>query len=758
MQQIFAHITWLCTFILTAASPLLLKAQNNTKAIYFVNANTKVPVQDAFIQAADATFNTTTDDDGFMDVKKIPTAVKTIIVTCIGYQPDTVDLTTMLFLNNRAIINLTPKVPGLQEIKILAASNKGIFKTISDLDIRLRPINNSQEVLRMVPGLFIGQHAGGGKAEQIFLRGFDIDHGTDINISVDGMPVNMVSHAHGQGYADLHFVIPELIDKVNFNKGPYYADKGNFTTAGFVQFKTKDYLENNFVKMEGGQFSSLRAITGINLIKPQANRRNQSLYFAGEASYTKGYFESAQNFNRFNGLLKYHQSINNQHTLTAMLTGFASRWNASGQIPNRAVSSGLVGFYGAIDDTEGGQTARHNASIALQSRLSNGGMLQQQLYYSRYQFKLYSNFTFYKEDPINGDQIRQKEDRHIVGYNGEYVKEFLIGAVKTTSKAGVQVRYDAVQNIELTRTKNRSINTTSIMLGDINEMNAGAYFSQQFSFTSKLDITGAVRADYFTNRYHNQLTAQVQSTQSAIISPKLTVNYKVNDKLQLYWYNGRGFHSNDTRVAVPQNGKKVLPPAYGTDLGAMLKAGNKLVLHAALWYLWLSQEFVYVGDEGVVEAGGQTRRFGFDVSARYELAKSLFADIDISLANPRALGVASAQSYLPLAPRFTSVGGLTYKKQLGWNGSLRYRFMSNRPANEDYSVTAKGYTVLDAALNYTHKKWEAGLAVQNLLNSQWKETQFDTESRLKDEAAPISEIHFTPGTPFFARLSVTVFF
>ncbi len=212
-----------------------------------------------------------------------------------------------------------------------------ISKLLSDLDIHLRPINNSQEVLRMVPGLFIGQHAGGGKAEQIFIRGFDVDHGTDINLTVDGLPVNMVSHAHGQGYADLHWVIPELIEKVNFNKGPYFADKGNFTTAGYVSFKTKDYVENNFIKLEGGQFNTFRGITGINLIKPKGDRRDQSLYFAGEGSFTKGFFESPQNFNRLNGTLKYHGSVSTRSVLTSTITAFKSKWNASGQIPERAV-------------------------------------------------------------------------------------------------------------------------------------------------------------------------------------------------------------------------------------------------------------------------------------------------------------------------------------------------------------------------------------------------------------------------------------
>jgi hypothetical protein len=394
----------------------------------------------------------------------------------------------------------------------------------------------------------------------------------------------------------------------------------------------------------------------------------------------------------------------------------------------------------------------------LLTNLDNGAVIRNQLFYSKYKFELYSNFTFFKEDPVDGDQIRQKENRNIFGYNGSYQKEFFIGSVKTETKAGIQLRYDDVNDIELTRTKNRTINKVDIMFGDVNEMNAGAYWAQRFSVSKKLDITGALRADYFTNRYNNKLAGQELSSASTILSPKLNFNYRAGDKVQLYLYNGRGFHSNDTRVSVQQDGKKVLPPAYGTDLGAIFKVGNKIVLQTALWYLWLDQEFVYVGDEGVVEPGGQTKRYGYDLSIRYEVTKNLYADVDVSLANPRATGVDKAESYLPLAPRFSSVGGLTYRKQYGLNGSLRYRFMGDRPANEDNSVVAKGYFVTDAAINYTKKKWEAGIAMQNLFDVKWKETQFDTESKLQNEPAPVSEIHFTPGTPFFARASFTLFF
>ena len=736
----------------------LTYAQNALRGIYIVTTVSKIPVPDAFAQSADLTFNASADENGFISFKNLPASINKLKITRIGFEAKTIDLTTLIISGNSAIIYFDNKVSTLDEVKVSASTGSGVFRAISDLDIHLRPINNSQEILRMVPGLFIGQHAGGGKAEQIFLRGFDIDHGTDINLTVDGMPVNMVSHAHGQGYADLHWLIPELIDKVNFNKGPYSADKGNFTTAGFVEFKTKDYLENNFVKVEGGQFNTYRTIAGINLIKPKGDRRNQSLYFAGEGSFTKGFFDSPQDFSRYNGTLKYHGSLSNYSTLTTTLTAFTSKWNASGQIPDRAVENGIVGFYGAIDNTEGGKTSRYNANAELLTNLNNGGVIRNQLFYSKYKFELYSNFTFFKEDPINGDQIRQKEDRNIFGYNGNYNKEFYLGKFKTETNTGLQVRYDDVNDIELTRTKNRILNTNNIMLGDVNELNVGAYWAQRLSVSKKFDITGALRFDYFNNYYNNKLNGLELKSNSTIVSPKLNFNYRINDRVQIYLYNGRGFHSNDTRVAVQQEGRKVLPPAYGTDLGGIFKVGKKLILQSALWYLWLDQEFIYVGDEGVVEPGGQSQRYGFDFSARYEVAKNLFADIDVSLANARTLEVLKAESFIPLAPRFTSVGGLTYRNQYGWNGSLRYRFMDDRPANAENSIIAKGYFITDVTINYTKKRWEAGIAIQNLFNAKWKETQFDTESKLQNEPMPVSEIHFTPGTPFFARASFTVFF
>lgn len=330
--------------------------------------------------------------------------------------------------------------------------------------------------------------------------------------------------------------------------------------------------------------------------------------------------------------------------------------------------------------------------------------------------------------------------------------------MKTETNAGIQWRYDDINNIELSRTKDRAFTTARMMYGDINEMNAGVYWAQSFNLFHNLELTGGIRADYFINQYNDKLLYYERTTQLKILCPKLNFSYRLNDHVQLYLYNGKGFHSNDTRVVVQENGTQVLPAAYGSDAGGIFKIGSKMILQSALWYLWLKQEFIYVGDEGIVEAGGQTRRTGVDCSVRYEFVKNLFADVDISVANPRAIDVVKSDSYLPLAPRFTSVGGFTYRKEQGWNGSIRYRYMANRPANEDNTVVAKGYFIADAAVNYTGQKWEAGLSVQNVFNTKWKETQFNTESRLQNESAPVSEIHFTAGTPFFAKVNCTVFF
>ncbi|NJL12223.1 MAG: TonB-dependent receptor [Microscillaceae bacterium] len=700
-----------------------------------------------------------TDIFGRFQFTELPAGNYTLEVSFIGYEKVSQSVTVGA-VNETLPIFMKASILQLADITIQAEDQSQI-NIISAVDMQLRPVLSSQEVLRMVPGLFIAQHAGGGKAEQIFLRGFDIDHGTDIDLSVDGLPVNMVSHAHGQGYSDLHFLIPETIEQVNFQKGPYDAARGNFATAGFVDFQTRNALSQNLLKAEGGQFGTYRFVGMFDVLGQKAKEERQNAYVAAEYYATQNYFDSPQNFNRLNIFGKYHHYLGNNKIVSVSASAFRSQWDASGQIPERAVENGQIGFFGAIDDTEGGQTDRSNLNLQLTHLLPNGGYLQNQVFWVNYNFELYSNFTFFLNDPLNGDQIRQRENRQIYGYRGRYGRDFRLGKVNLALQAGGSLRYDRVRNNELSRTVGRQTLTEALALGHVDETNAAAFAEAQWQFGSRLSLTTGLRFDYFKFEYLDLLPLNYnrQFEEEQVLSPKLQFAWDASQKIRFYLKAGQGFHSNDTRVVVAQNGaSSILPRAWGADLGLVLKPLPRMLVQLAVWHLDLEQEFVYVGDEAVVEPSGKTRRQGLDLSVRHQLTDWLFLDLDLSLAQPKAREAPEGEDFIPLAPTFTSVGGLSFRFKSGINGSLRYRYLDDRAANEDKSVVAEGYFLLDAVLNYTRPRYEIGLSLVNLTDSRWKEAQFDTESRLANELESVSEIHFTPGSPFFAKVSLSYFF
>lgn len=708
---------------------------------------TQEPLVGASVFNKNGAFHTHTNAFGNFLLEEVKDG-DTLWVTYLGYKPfefavgnDREDLR----------IAMTPSIIQLDQITIRSEQN--IISTIASVDLKLNPINSSQEILRKVPGLFIAQHAGGGKAEQIFLRGFDIDHGTDIQITTDGLPVNMVSHAHGQGYADLHFLIPETVQTVDFGKGPYYADKGNFTTAGYVDFKTFDRIENSQIKVEGGRFNTARVMGMIDLIRnPQGN---SDAYIATEYLSSDGPFISSQNFERFNTFAKFHTQLNNANALKIQASTFTSSWDASGQIPDRAVQSGQIDRFGAIDDTEGGETSRTNISITHQAALGENDFAETQFFFSNYNFELYSNFTFFLNDSINGDQIRQRESRNIYGFTSTYTKQIDTKKGDLALKTGGGFRYDNVRDNELSRSLNRRETLSRLAFGDVNEANGFAFAGLDYEI-GNWQVNPGVRVDHFRYQYNDRLQTLYtnNSEQSSIVSPKLNVVYTPNDDIQVFFKSGRGFHSNDTRVVVAQQAEEILPAAYGFDWGLNMKPLNNLYVSVAYWYLFLEQEFVYVGDEAVVEPSGRTRRMGVDANLTYQLTDKLFLDAAINYTDPVAIDEAEGEDFIPLAPTLTSVGGLSYASDQGFSGSIRYRYIADRPANEDNSVTAEGYFVTDLALNYDQPSWGVFFTVENLFNVEWREAQFDTESLLRGETEPVAEIHYTPGVPFFFRTGI----
>lgn len=699
------------------------------------------PIENAYLVNESSQSHSHTDEFGKFFIEKTKENDK-LLVSALGFKKQNITVTA-------GELKIILQSDAFKLDEVVVSSNLSAMNVISKIDLATAPVKSSQEILRKVPGLFIGQHAGGGKAEQIFLRGFDIDHGTDIAISVDGIPVNMVSHAHGQGYADLHFVIPETIDKIDFGKGSYYASKGDYATAGYVGFKTKDFIERSSISAEIGQFNTIRTLGVFDLLGKQSK---ESAYIATEYLLTDGPFDSSQNFKRINFFGKYTKQLVNNSKFSILASRFSSKWDASGQIPQRLVDSGVIGRFGAVDDTEGGETSRTNFNIAYTKPIDENTFFKANTFYSNYQFELYSNFTFFLEDPVNGDQIRQKEIRSIYGLNSELSKKWN----KSLFQFGLGFRTDDTSNSELSHTINRKTTLEQIKLGDINQTNMFGYLNAEFDF-GRLKVNPALRMDYFKFNYYDKLakTYEDQSENKTKLSPKLNLIYTQNNNFQVFLKSGFGFHSNDTRVVVAQSGKKILPTSFGADFGIIYKPFPKLLINSALWLLNLDQEFVYVGDAGVVEPSGKSSRKGIDLGLRYQLNDYIFFDADANYTYGRSIDEPKGEDYIPLAPDFTTTAGISLKSYKNWSGGLQYRYLKSRPANEDNSIVAKGYMVTDANINYQWNAMTFGVTVENLFNTKWNETQFATESQLQNETESVEEIHFTPGTPFFLKGKVT---
>ncbi|MGI4761581.1 MAG: TonB-dependent receptor [Janthinobacterium lividum] len=711
---------------------------------------------------------TATDALGQFQLRSLRPGTARVRISALGYRAKSQVITVLPGETRGLTLALAAASLDLAEVTVSQPRDLNeTLAAISHIDQTLRPINSAQDLLRLVPGLFIAQHAGGGKAEQIFIRGFDADHGTDFAVSIDGLPGNMVSHAHGQGYADFHFVIPETVEQLKVYKGPYTARFGDFATAGAGEFSTKTSLDRSLVKLEVGQYNTYRALVLLDLLGTRhlLSKKAESAYVAAEYNFTNSYFDNPQHFKRFNGLAKYTGQLSDKTSLVLLGSHFQSSWDASGQIPERAVEEGVISRFGSIDPSEGGNTSRTNAYAILTTALPHAAVLRQQAYYVRYYFNLYSNFTFFKGNPVGGDEIDQRDTgRNLYGYTATYDRDDELSARSLHSTLGVGTRLD--QGGLLLRRAVQRVAGDTLSTGRLHEQNVYAYLDETLALTDRLSVNVALRADLFVFDFRGQVADSTGApgplrgrVQAARVSPKLNFYYQLSPAVQLFARSGLGFHSNDARGVVRETSpNQALPRAIGAEVGSTFKPLPELVVNAALWYLRLQNELVYSGDEGTTESVGATQRFGFDVSARYQLTPRLFLDADANYSHGRLLERAAGDNYIPLAPTFTSIGGLTWRQPNGLSASLRYRHIDSRPAVEDNSVRARGYFLLDAVLSYTRPRYQLGASVQNLLNVNWNEAQFATTSQLRGEAAPVTELNFTPGTPFYLKLNGSLFF
>ena len=681
-----------------------------------------------------------------------------LVAALIGYAPETLAVAPgrhepVAFRLAHAALALDPVTVAAERT---LSSSTAASRLIRELDIRLRPQESSQELLRLAPGLLIAQHAGGGKAEQIFLRGFDADHGTDVAISVDGVPVNMVSHAHGQGYADLHWLIPEVVADVDVHKGPYEAQDGDLATAGAVALHTKDRLSRAEVSTRGGSFSTSHTLA---LLPLGGDAAHAGGYLAFAGHYTNGPFDNPQHYRRYNLFGKWTAAAGSSAELFAAGSGYDARWNASGQIPERAVAAGLITRFGSIDPYEGGNTRRYAATVGLRSAGSGAASWEAQAYAIRYGLRLYSNFSFFLHDSVNGDGIEQDDQRSILGVAATRATASSVFGLSGLLATGIGMRADFI-DLGLFHQRHR-VRLETRVSDHISQQNTHAWIRQDVQLSPRVRLQIGLRGDLFRFAVDDRLVGQsadiphVSGTRwHGLVSPKLNVAVQVSDRTTVFGNIGSGFHSNDARDVVAASPEStVIARSVGAEFG-LRHYWTGGTIAAALWGTDLESELVYNGDEGTTEPSGRTRRYGLDLEGRVRLTPWLWADADVNVARGRFRDEPQKVNRIPLAPEITSTGGITVRDVSPVVGGLRYRHIGSRAADQAGAIIAHGYTIVELFGTWQIARLQLVITVDNMLDAVWNEAQFATTSRLQHEPTPRTELNFTPGAPRTLQVGV----
>jgi TonB-dependent Receptor Plug Domain/CarboxypepD_reg-like domain len=766
------------TCLILCLTPIYAWAQSGSLKGIAIGAYSKIPIAHAGVMIEGTDLKTITDSLGQYELKNIPAHNYIVKFTKTGYFPAERFIDVKDNEVRTQIVYLTPEMIELKaaEISGISSTSASSSSVISALDMELRPRNTAQDLLKSVPGIFTAQHQGGAKAEQIFVRGFDCDHGTDINLTLDGAPINLPSHAHGQGYADMHFLIADVVSSLDVYKGPFQAQFGDFYTGAAVAFHTYDSLPRNMVRLELGSAPTQRAFESARILfmtNIPTGISKISAYIAGEYSYTPGYFDHDARYSKFNIFGKLRYKIAPASDLSLTVASYAASWNGSGQIPIRAVSEGLIDRFGSLDPTEGGSTDRTVVNLLFKSQ-TDQARFTFDAYYQRYGLTLFNDFTFFLVDPVHGDEIEQDDSRNIIGFNTQYTRYYQLGTIQTKSAFGGGMRTDIIQT-DLWHVEDR-IRLDQRNDDDIYETATNIWFKQEFNINKWFRFDAALRLDYFI--YQDRDLQPIDSSMTPINNYHPTNNsgtdyqllpgYKVNfvfsptNFLQLYINNGIGYHSNDARVVVPQQYHR-LPMAFAEEVGATVRIDSRAIFTAALYCMDLTDELTFDQDVPEVDDNGPSRRMGVDFSSRVQILKWLTFDLDLNYSynylTDKFLGRRSDTAWhLPLAPVFTSQGGLTARDKSGVKARIGYRAISKRPADQYYSVTALGYYVMDASIAYERTKWQISLTVENFLNTKWNEAQFATETLLRNENQSTTQLCYTAGTPIALRLGFSLFF
>ncbi len=637
---------------------------------------------------------------------------------------------------------------------IADAANEGI---VTPAELQARAYQRPGDLLETVPGLLISQHSGEGKANQYYLRGFNLDHGTDVAIRVAGMPVNLPTHAHGQGYLDLNFLIPELVSRVQYRKGPTFAEEGDFSAAGSVDIGYLHAMEQPLLTLEGGAYSYRRALfTGSWKVG------GGDLLVAQEGVHNDGPWEHPEDFRKFSTVVRWSRGDASQRfSVTAMAYG--ATWDATDQIPQRAVEAGQLGWFGTLDPTNGGQS--HRASLSLEFQKQQGETRDRiEAYLIGTRLELTSNFTGWLDDPVNGDQFQQAERRTYGGLHANRAMGFRLFDRPAELQAGLQARWDNIPTVGLFHTLQRQ-RLHTIREDQVLESSIGAYLQAKIQPLDYLRATLGLRQDRYGFDVQSSLPANSGSTSASITSPKLSLAFGPWAETEFYVAKGRSFHSNDARGTTlkvdPQTGDPAtsvtpLVRALGQEVGVRSSAVPRWQWTLSLWRLDLDSELVFSGDAGITEPSRPSRREGVEWANTVQITPWASLDLDLAWSKARFTTFDPVGDRIPGAVEGVGSLSLDLHPAKGWQTTFGFRYFGARPLIEDNTVRSKSSLLAQAKVSWEpNTRWRINLEGFNLANRKAADIDYYYRSRLPGEpAAGVDDIHFHPVEPRNLRLGI----
>jgi len=663
---------------------------------------------------------------------------------------------TCLVLSAGAYAGGVPTAPARDEVLVIGqldeltgapvSASQGV---VTAEQLELRPALRTGELLEVVPGLIVTQHSGDGKANQYFLRGFNLDHGTDLALAVDGVPVNMPTHGHGQGYADTSFVIPALLDSIAYRKGTYYAETGNFSAAGSVNMRYKTRLDAPLAELEIGEYDYLKALAAGSGTVAGSDLLGAIEYTGGD-----GPWDLDQDLRRWNGLLRFGQETSGG-SWGLSLQGYDGEWNSTDQIPQRAVDDGLIDEFGFIDGSDGGESHRYALVLDGDQGLA-GGTLAGTAYAIDYRMELFSNFTYFT-DPVNGDQFEQFDDRNVYGGTLAWARPVAWGGRESTVQVGSEVRFDDIDTVGLYRTVARERFGDPTREDSVEQLSYSLYASVDTQWNSLVRTVLGVRGDRFDFDVDNRFGGQTGSADDEIVSPKASLILSPWDHSEVFLNYGRGFHSNDARGTTEAvDPVDPLVAATGFDVGFRTAVFDRTQFSASLWSLDLDSELVFVGDEGSTESSRASERRGVELAVIYRPLDWLIADVDYAWTRARLKGEDPAGDRIPGAVEDVASVGIVADHPSGWSAGARLRYLGEAPLIEDNSVRSDTTTVVNLEAGYRFSpRLKARLALLNAFDSDDYDITYYYESQLQTEVAPVEDIHFHPVEPRQVRLTLT---